>query len=236
LPKAADIKKMFESLVDRYDLLNRVLSLGRDVYWRKELGRSLKLAGGSRGLDICCGTGDVSLRLLRDCPENEAIELAAADFSPAMCRAAGEKISAHYSGKSSWSVACADALCLPFKTAAFDFATVAFGVRNFEDLDAGLTELARVIRPGGRLGLLEFAPPRGVFLKVAYRPYLKIAPPVLGKFLASSPDAYRYLSSSIESFLEPERMISALSRAGFESPLSKNLTFGITCLYTALRR
>ena len=236
MPKAADIQKMFDSVVGRYDLLNRVLSLGRDRSWRRALGKSLRPDQGCCGLDICCGTGDVALRLLEDSRENGRIELVAADFSPAMCRAAKEKITSRYHGTSPWSTACADALRLPFADASFDFATVAFGVRNFENLETGLAELARVIRPSGTLALLEFAPPRGLILKSLYRPYLAIVPPVLGRLLASSPGAYRYLSTSIESFLEPAQVTAALEDAGFDNPEAVKLTFGITCLYTARRR
>ena len=234
MPKAADIQKMFDSVVGRYDLLNRILSLGRDASWRKALAGALELDRSCCGLDLCCGTGDVALRLLTD--SRGVIELVAADFSPAMCRAANKKLISRYQGGSHWWTACADGLRLPFGDAAFDFATVAFGVRNFEDLEAGLAELARVIRPGGRLGLLEFAPPRGLVLKSLYRPYMAIVPPILGRLLASSPEAYRYLFTSIDSFLEPGQVTAALNDAGFHDLQAKKLTFGITYLYTARSR
>jgi len=233
---AADIQGMFDSVVDRYDLLNKVMSLGRDSSWRKALVRSLAREETLCGLDLCCGTGEVALRLLKDFGRDRRIELVAADFSPAMCRAAREKLAARYRGSSRWSAACADALRLPFADAAFDFAAVAFGVRNFEDLDSGLAELARVLRPQGRLAILEFAPPRGLLLKSLYRPYLALVPPILSKLVASSPAAYRYLYASIESFLEPGQMSAALVRAGFDKPRAQKLTFGITYLYTSLRR
>ena len=234
MPKAGDIKYMFDSVADRYDLLNRVLSLGRDIYWRKALAKELAPRGDCRALDICCGTGDVALSLLRGSEGN--LELTAADFSTSMCRAAREKILHRYRGSSRLLVTGADALRLPFGDAAFDFATVAFGVRNFEDLQAGLAELARVIRPAGQLGILEFAPPRGALLNTLYRPYLSTVPPVLGKLLACSAGAYRYLYDSIRSFLEPAELSDALSSAGFENIRCRKLTFGITCLYLARRR
>ncbi len=233
MPQASDIQRMFGSIVARYDRLNRLLSLGRDRAWRAELVRSLDVPALCRGLDLCCGTGDVASAL---CKAKKNLEvLVAADFALPMCLAAREKISSRLPGPARVSLACADGLALPFADGVFDFVTVAFGVRNFENLHQGLAEIARITAPGGRIGVLEFAPPKGFLLNLLYRPYLKIALPLAGRILAGTSGAYRYLSTSIESFLTPEAMLQALANAGFRNPVSKKLTLGVTWLYTARR-
>jgi demethylmenaquinone methyltransferase / 2-methoxy-6-polyprenyl-1,4-benzoquinol methylase len=233
LPASSDIRRMFDCIVGRYDRLNRVLSLGLDRSWRRALAGAAGHGAGGPVLDLCCGTGDVSAELLRSGPIGSTVF--AADFSPPMCRAAWEKLCALPAARSRWDVLCADGLRLPFPDCSFGAAVVAFGVRNFEDLDRGLSELARVLRPGGFLGLLEFAPPRRALLRLAYRPYLRIAVPLLGRLLSGAGGAYSYLSSSIESFLAPEQMSAALLRDGFRDPSAKPLALGITFLYTARR-
>lgn len=229
MPTAREVKEMFGRIAERYDRLNRVLSLGRDVHWRRRLAGSLAGLGFRNGLDLCCGTGDVSLELTRHLDGLEL--LAAADFSLPMCRLARAR-----TGGTPVAVACADGLALPFPDRAFDFVSVAFGVRNFEDLAAGLAEIARVVRPGGRVSILEFAPPTGLFLRLFYRPYLRLAVPLAGRLLAGSAGAYHYLSTSIQSFLTPEQMLEALARAGFSDRGAQRLTLGVTYLYTGIRR
>ncbi len=164
MPQAEDIKQMFGSIVARYDRLTRLLSLGRDRAWRAELVRSLDVPALCRGLDLCCGTGDVASAL---CKAKKNLELlVAADFALPMCLAAREKISSRLPGPARVSLACADSLALPFADGVFDFVTVAFGVRNFENLSQGLAEIARVTAPGGRVAILEFVPPKGFLLNL----------------------------------------------------------------------
>jgi len=233
LPQAEEIRKMFGSIVGRYDLLNRLLSLGLDRKWRAALARSLKAQAPGTVLDLCCGTGDLGLAVLEHAGEAEL--LVAADFSLPMCRAARSKLSSFSLGGPAWACACADSLRLPFADRVFDSVSVAFGVRNFEDMDQGLAEIFRVTRPGGSLYILEFAPPEGFLLRTLYRPYLKLVPPLLGRLVAGAGVAYSYLSSSIESFLRPEAMLKALASCGFQNPKAAKLTLGITYLYTARR-
>jgi demethylmenaquinone methyltransferase/2-methoxy-6-polyprenyl-1,4-benzoquinol methylase len=223
---------MFGSITHCYDMLNRLLSLGRDKAWRAALAQSLDDSLPGKGLDLCCGTGDVAAALLE---RSKSVDLlVAADFALPMCLAAKDKLSRSH-GKAPVSVACADSLELPFADRSFDFVSVAFGVRNFEIFYKGLSEIARVTAPGGRVAILEFAPPKGFLLNLLYRPYLKIALPLAGKVLAKSEGAYCYLSTSIESFLAPEAMLQALTSAGFREPAAKKLTLGVTWLYTARR-
>jgi len=233
LPQSSDIQRMFSRIVRRYDLLNRILSLGRDRVWRAALVRSLDDPALCKGLDLCCGTGDVASALLE---RGKGLELlVAVDFALPMCLAAREKISSRLACPARVSLACADGLALPFTHGVFDFVTVAFGVRNFENLLQGLAEIARITAPGGRIGVLEFAPPQGSLLRFLYRPYLKIALPLAGRILAGAGGSYRYLSASIESFLTPEAMLQALAEAGFQNPVARKLTLGVTWLYTAER-
>ncbi len=230
MPRASEIRNMFDSIVGRYDLLNALLSAGRDRAWRRALRRAVAERKPACGLDLCCGTGDVSLELNRGILGLKM--LVAADFSLPMCREATRKFSL---GNSAAVTCCADGLVLPFAGQSFDFVSVAFGVRNFEDLDIGLREIARVLRPGGMVAILEFAPPRGRILRALYKPYLSLAVPLAGKLVSGDSGAYQYLARSIQSFLTPERMTECLLRAGFHSPHVRKLTLGVTCLYTASR-
>ena len=230
MPKATDVKSMFDRIVGRYDLMNRVLSFGQDIRWRKELSRQLNSE--RKVLDLCCGTGDVARQLLKD--HHGRINLVAADFSTAMCTAARDKIAgAPKAYRDSFSaVAAADALHLPFENNSFDFVSVAFGVRNFEDLEAGLKDIARVLNPGGKIAVLEFAPPEGFFLRSIYLPYLSKIPSLLGKILAGDSGAYNYLSDSIKGFLPPDKMKLQFKNAGFVNFSAQKLTVGVTYLYT----
>lgn len=221
---------MFDRIVGRYDLLNRLLSCGRDRAWRRALCKAVAATGPETGLDLCCGTGDVAVELARGLGGNTS--LVAADFSVNMCAAAAAKFAARGVPVATLS---ADGLLLPFPQATFDFVSVAFGVRNFEDLSRGLAEIARVLRPGGTVAILEFAPPSSAFLRTIYRPYLSVAVPLAGKLVSGDSGAYNYLSSSIQSFLTPERMSESLLVAGFANPQARKLTFGVTYLYTATR-
>jgi len=233
LPRSTDIQRMFGQIVRRYDMLNNLLSLGRDRAWRAALARSLADPALCKGLDLCCGTGEVAAALLKAKKNLEF--LVAADFALPMCLATKDKLS-RFPGPAPVSPACADSLALPFVDGSFDFVSVAFGVRNLENLFLGLTEIARVTAPGGKVAILEFAPPKGFLLNLLYRPYLKIALPLAGKLLAGAGGAYSYLSTSIESFLAPEAMLQALAEVGFSDPEARKLTLGVTWLYTARRR
>ncbi len=232
MKKSGEIRRMFDKIVEPYDRLNHVLSLGLDRRWRRILVDSAA-GSGSPVLDLCCGTGDVSLQWLLRAPQNRP--LVAADFSGPMCEAAARKLKSRAPAGNRWDVVRADGLALPFADRSFRAVSVAFGLRNYEDLGRGLAEIHRVLDMGGRLAVLEFAPPRGAFLRTLYRPYLRLAVPLAGRLLAGSGPAYGYLSSSIQAFLAPEQMSAAISAAGFVQVEAKPLTWGVTFLYTAVR-
>lgn len=223
---------MFDKIVEPYDRLNHVLSLGLDRHWRRILVDSAAESG-TPVLDLCCGTGDVALQWLLRAPGDQP--LVAADFSGPMCEAAARKLKSRAPGESRWEVVRADGLTLPFADRSFRAVSVAFGLRNYEDLGRGLAEIHRVLDTGGKLAVLEFAPPRGAFLRALYCPYLSLAVPLAGRLLAGSGPAYGYLSSSIQAFLSPEQMCAAIEAAGLAQVKARPLTWGVTFLYTAVR-
>jgi demethylmenaquinone methyltransferase/2-methoxy-6-polyprenyl-1,4-benzoquinol methylase len=226
MPEASAIKRMFEGVAPRYDLLNRVLSLGIDRGWRRRVVDSLELRPEHVVLDLCCGTGDLALEIA---PHARSV---ACDFTWSMLTRARKKSQA---ASRPIALAAADALKLPFDDGRFDRATVAFGVRNLEDLGAGLREILRVLKPGGRVAILEFSHPNRWWLKVPYRIYLEWILPAIGGLLSSKEDAYRYLAESIQGFPEPELLVELLRESGFESPTYERLSYGIVAIHTGTR-
>ncbi|HET9481099.1 MAG TPA: bifunctional demethylmenaquinone methyltransferase/2-methoxy-6-polyprenyl-1,4-benzoquinol methylase UbiE [Candidatus Polarisedimenticolia bacterium] len=222
MPAAADIQRMFGSIAGRYDALNRILSLGIDRAWRRRTRALLGPSPGEVAADLCCGTGDLALTLAES-----GATVVGADFSREMLSLAGRKGLAR--------LAEADCLSLPFKDASFDLVTVAFGVRNLADLRGGLNEMLRILRPGGRLGILEFASPRGRLFRPVYLAYLRYAVPLIGAAVSGRRAAYRYLSTSIRSFPDQALMKAILREEGFEQVRHIDFALGIAALYIARR-
>jgi len=226
---------MFAGISPRYDLLNRVLSFGVDRSWRRRAVEAVLdgnrsgrgSPGAARVLDLCCGTGDLSIALAR-----EGVRVTGADFCHEMLVIGRAKV-AEISPPAGVGMTEADALRLPFPDATFEGATVAFGVRNLQDLDAGLAEILRVLKPGGRLAVLEFGRPRGAVVGSLYSFYLNLFVPIAGRLMSGSREAYDWLSSSIQAFPDQSAFPSRLVRAGFTDVRSENLTFGIAALYVA---
>ena len=212
---------MFGRIAHRYDLLNRLLSLGRDVEWRRLVARRVSDIGPCRLLDVCTGTGDLALSFAGPA------EVFGSDFCLPMLALAARKTRAR-SAVGSWFAA--DALHLPVADDSVDAVTVAFGIRNFEDLDHGLRELVRVIRPGGRLLVLEFSQPRGVAAPVL-RWWVRTVPPLVGRVVSGDREAYRYLTESVASFPDGERLCGMMRSAGMSRVDALPLTGGVATLY-----
>ncbi len=225
MPDGPTIQRMFAAVAPGYDRANRALSLGIDTRWRKRTVRTVAVVPGERGLDVCSGTGDLAFALQR-----AGANMVGADFCPPMLvRAAGK---AGAGGGPAPRFLVADTLALPFAAHSFDFVTVAFGIRNVSDPVAGLHEMARVTRPGGRVVVLEFSQPRVPLLGAAYRFYFRRVLPRLGAWISGARnDAYRYLHDSVMAFPERQAFLDLMLAAGLTAPTMQLLTGGIAAIY-----
>lgn len=217
---ADDVRRMFDRISPVYDLMNRLMTVGLDRRWRRETVRGV-VRPGDRVLDACCGTGDLAIEAAR-----AGGRVTGLDFSPAMLERARRK-----APELDWIEG--DVLALPFEDASFDAATVGFGIRNVADLDGALAEVARVVRPGGRLGCLEITQPRGV-LRPFFHLWFDRLVPLAGKVLPGGA-AYAYLPASVRRFPGPEDLAAALDRAGFVDVRWRLFGGGIVALHTATR-
>jgi demethylmenaquinone methyltransferase/2-methoxy-6-polyprenyl-1,4-benzoquinol methylase len=232
---ARAVREMFTSIAPRYDLLNHVLSFNIDRLWWRRTARCyvhLLAQPDSRVLDLCCGTGDMTFALRKQAG-NCSPQILGADFSHAMLQRAHsksfDKISQNGRPETPHWIE-ADALCLPFPGQHFSLVTSAFGFRNLADYDAGLREIARVLRPGGECGILDFSEPKGVVGHL-YRFYFKQVLPRVGSVLSGVRGPYAYLPSSVERFPEPQEMLDRMRHAGFREVSWTPYTFGIAGLY-----
>jgi len=216
---AEGVRAMFDRIAPVYDAMNRVMTAGLDGRWRRETAAAV-VRPGDRVLDSCCGTGDLALASLQ-----AGGRVTGLDFSERMLERARRK-----SGEIEWVQG--DALALPFENDSFDAATVGFGVRNLEDLDRGLAELARVLRPGGRVGVLEITRPQGM-LEPFYNVWFGRIVPVLGKLLPGG-SAYTYLPASVKRFPGPEDLARFLREAGFTDVRYRLFAGGIVALHTGV--
>lgn len=224
------VRAMFAGIASRYDLLNRIISGGRDQGWRRKTVKMAGLTGGERVLDVCCGTGDLALMFWK--AKRKPACVVASDFTPEMLVIAAGK--ARKAGVS-MPLCAGDALKLPFANASFDVVSVGYGVRNFQDIDAGLHELARVLKPGGRLAILEATPARGVIGRFANW-YINRVVPWLGNVLTGSSDrAYSYLADSIQLFPDANGLKARMETAGFESVRFRKLNLGTMAIHAGIR-
>jgi demethylmenaquinone methyltransferase/2-methoxy-6-polyprenyl-1,4-benzoquinol methylase len=224
----SDVAAMFDGVARRYDRTNSVLSLGLDAHWRREVRRALQLRPGERVLDLAAGTAVSSEELARS-----GACVVAADFSLGMLSVARQRV-ATAPLLPVFPVA-ADALCLPFRDAAFDAVTISFGLRNVADVDAALRELARVTRPGGRLLVCEFSSPVLPGWRTIYLQYLMRALPSIARAVASNPDAYVYLAESIRAWPAQPELAERIEAAGWRDTAWRNLTGGVVALHRAVR-
>jgi demethylmenaquinone methyltransferase/2-methoxy-6-polyprenyl-1,4-benzoquinol methylase len=226
--KKSQIRSMFDNIAHRYDFLNHFLSVGIDRVWRKTAVKQIASLHPKRILDMATGTADLAVALHKSYPE---AEINGIDLSPEMIRVGQEKIARKNIAQISLAVGDAEALEAPSNH--YDAATVAFGVRNFENLQKGLKELHRVLRPDGRLVVLEFSQPRGMIFRPIFMFYFKNILPLYGKFISKDPKAYEYLFESVQSFPAYENFMAELQSAGFKTRYYKQLTFGVCCVYVA---
>jgi len=228
LSKKKQVELMFDKIAFRYDLMNRLLSFGIDVSWRKKIVKKLQPLQPKLILDIATGTGDVALMLA---PLNPT-EIVGIDISEEMLEIGRRKIS-EKNLQSLISLQQADSEDIPFANNKFDAITVAFGVRNFENLEQGLSEIYRVLKPGGCFVVLEFSKPKSFPFKQLYDFYFKNVCPLLGKWITHEKEAYDYLHRSVNAFPEGESFLLILKKTGFNQTECKPLSFGISSLYTA---
>jgi len=222
---------MFGGIARRYDFLNHLLSLRRDVGWRKEAAREVPSEPGLRILDLCGGTGDLAVEIARPRPDSTVV---CCDFCHEMLALASGKFARK--GVAARCLALeADGLRLPFSGATFDVVTVAFGVRNFSDMHRGLLEILRVLRPGGRLVVLEFTQPHAPVLAGLYRAYLRTMLPILGDRISGREGPYRYLARTIGEFPDPQGLAGQIREAGFAAVGWRTLTGGIVAIHTAYK-
>src|SRR6185437_3015289 len=256
------VREMFDSIAPRYDLLNHVLSANIDRLWWRHAARRFRpilMRPESAILDICCGTGDMTMALLRHRPSG-ARPIIAADFARAMLARGAEKFGrqarqarAHAAGartksatgntvplpsshaRAAYAVPLeADALHLPLRDGSLDLIVTAFGFRNLANYQAGLSEFLRVLKPGGRLGILEFSEPGGLIGK-AYAVYFRQVLPAVGRLICGRQGPYNYLPSSVGSFPRPPEMLALMRGTGYAGCEWQPYTFGIAGLYTAAR-
>jgi len=214
---ADGVRRMFDRIAPVYDAMNRVMTAGLDRRWRRLTLDSVAVRPGDRVLDACCGTGDLALGA-----RSRGAQVTGLDFSERMLERARTK-----DPRIDWVQG--DALALPFEDGSFDAATVGFGIRNVADLEAGLRELRRVLRPGGRLGILEITTPRGA-LAPFYRFWFDRAVPLLGRVLPGG-DAYTYLPASVRRFPDPDALARLIEQSGFTAVRYRTFAGGIVALH-----
>lgn len=224
--KREQVEHMFDAIAPRYDLLNRLFSLGVDRAWRRRVLRMLREEPVERLLDLATGTADLALLCAR-----HARSVVGADISEGMLSHGRTKV-ARAGLADRVELVRAASESLPFPNGRFDAVTVAFGVRNFDDLDRGLREMHRVLRPGGRVFVLEFSKARGL-MGALFRLYFHRVMPVVGRWVSGDASAYTYLPRSVDAFPEGPAFEQRLRTAGFDSITSKRLSGGIATLYAA---
>ncbi|MBI5167203.1 MAG: bifunctional demethylmenaquinone methyltransferase/2-methoxy-6-polyprenyl-1,4-benzoquinol methylase UbiE [candidate division NC10 bacterium] len=230
--KGAYVRGMFASIAPYYDFLNRLLSFGRDRYWRRFAVAETALPSGGKALDVCTGTADVALEIARQFPH--AGRVVGVDFCGPMLKLGREKVHmAGLDGKIELQMAPAEAL--PFKGGTFDATTVAFGIRSVRDLKMGLQEMARVTRQGGRVVVLEFSIPPSTAFRRIYHFYFRRILPLVGGAISGNPEAYTYLPRSVSQFPSPEELRDLMLQAGFHQVGYHLLTGGIVAVHVGVK-
>lgn len=229
--KKEQVAQMFNHIARRYDFLNHFLSLGIDHLWRKKTIQCLKdISPNSVILDVASGTGDLAIAALKLKPR----KIVGIDISEEMLNIGITKIQKK-GFQNIIELKKGDSENLEFNNDFFDGVTVAFGVRNFENLSQGLSEMHRVLKPGAKAVILEFSKPRVFPVKQLYHFYFKVILPLLGKAISKDSSAYTYLPESVKAFPETEQFVHLLTKVGFKNCIIKPVSFGIATIYTALK-
>jgi len=236
---AARVRDMFTRIAPRYDFLNHLLSFSLDKVWRRRTAKRFAAVlrrPEARILDVCCGTGDLAFALdrarSRTLGAARREPIVGSDFVEAMLVRAGEKVR---QGRSSAIFAAADALRLPFSDASFDLVTTAFGFRNLVNYEDGLREFARILRPGGEVGILEFTEPGAGSLAGIFRFYFRYILPRIGAAISGNKEAYAYLPNSVRKFPSPPELASLMERYNFTEIRIDSWNFGSVILHSARR-
>jgi demethylmenaquinone methyltransferase/2-methoxy-6-polyprenyl-1,4-benzoquinol methylase len=229
--KGKQVEQMFDNISHRYDFLNRFLSLGIDIYWRNKAIACLKNDRPSVMLDIATGTADFALSAMKLNPT----KIIGVDISEGMLSYGRVKI-ANKKLQNTITLQKADSQQLPFEDNSFDAATVAFGVRNFENLEKGLKEISRVLKPGAQLVVLEFSKPTIFPVQQIFQFYFKFILPTIGKLVSKDARAYTYLPDSVNAFPEGQQFLDIFARSGFSQLYQTRLTFGICSIYSGRKK
>ncbi len=228
LGKKQQVAEMFDKIAFRYDFLNRLLSGGSDIYWRRQAIREVaKYKGNMAILDVATGTGDMAIMMARYFPQSQ---LTGVDISSGMLEIGRQKVARLQLDKRI-ILQIGDSEALPFPDHYFNAITVAFGVRNFENLERGLREMRRVLKPGGQLVVLEFSKPRLPGITQVYNLYLRLVAPTIGRLVSSNREAYRYLNDSVRAFPEGDDFLQILDDCGYVRTRLRRLSLGICSLY-----
>ena len=226
------IAAMFDRISPKYDALNHLLSFNIDKVWRRKTAKAVSKSHPNSILDLATGTADLAIALAKHNPQAHIIGM---DISKKMLEIGKEKVKRQHL-ENQIELRLGDASSLPFEDACFDAVTVAFGVRNFEDLSKGLSEIARVTKTGGRICILEFSMPERFPIKQLYRLYFKHFLPKIGKCVSKDEHAYSYLPQSVERFPKPNVFLGMLAEKGMENGTAKALSFSIATLYTSTKK
>jgi demethylmenaquinone methyltransferase/2-methoxy-6-polyprenyl-1,4-benzoquinol methylase len=229
--KKEQVAAMFNAISPKYDALNRILSAGIDQSWRRKTLREIRATGALKLLDVATGTADLALALAKGIPGSRVVGV---DISAGMLEVGRSKVRARdLEGRVRLDLG--DGEQLPYEESSFGAVTVAFGVRNFENLEQGLRDMRRVLEPGGTLAVLEFSQPTAWPLRSLYLFYFKNILPRIGRMVSKDASAYTYLPNSVQAFPYGEAFAAKLREAGFKSVRVRPLTFGIASLYLAIK-
>lgn len=229
--KSEQVRDMFDSIAPAYDRMNRFMSLGLDRRWRKKCVRIVRESGAEAILDLAAGTGDLSIALAKAIPEARVV---GADLSEGMIEVGRGKIAAEGLTERV-SLQVADALNMPFADNTFDAITIAFGVRNFQNLARGYAEMTRVLRPGGKIIVLELTPPASKIVKPFYKFYTRCIIPTVGRMVSKDRRAYSYLPESIAAVPARDAMTAIMTDSGLKGASWLSLTMGVATIYQGVK-